>query len=429
MNDSDARAILALRSGFLRGILEGDFSEGAEHFGDDQEDFVHSLVVSASGSEGHSGGHHASNRERAAHASSTRHAQHAEPGFLEEHEEEDDKEHHRRRDNHHRHRHHQQQQQSLDAGPKREPEVTATDADIAASPILRDILAIGSGNNLAGTGAANENTPQDDSMLLSTIVDDLEELEIEANSFAAPSSVRSDVLSLFVRIVETVVILLAVQHSINLARTTDDMYVAPLLILLVYFNSQIKYLITHLTRKVALLRRRMAKTEREEIIERQKSAYDTATPRKKGGAASTAPKLSPSEGGGGGGGGRDYVLFRDGNEKPGDNKQRQQQRQQASVQRRDRFPAQSVYTLAQVRLSSLEMAFSFITNMLYLVNVFITFLLVKTIMDRINSSFSDGMWIMVKGLPFITLVVPIYVEFQVSGYRQELVARSHRFGS
>lgn len=269
---------------------------------------------------------------------------------------------------------------------------------------------------------------------LDNVLNSLEELEIHASPFAIPSAVRSDSLSLFGRVVETVVILLAVQHSINLTRTTENMFVAPLLFLMVYFNSQIKYLIMHLSRMIALVRRRMAKSEREELIQRQRLMKEEQEKRSavvaenqtliKDSAVSqhqqqkyTILKRTSSTG---------DVLSEEDVAREQFNSITSDAKYELPSQLRRKFPVHSVYTLAHVRLSSSEMAFSFISNMLYLINVYITFLLVKTIMDKINSSFSDGIWIMVKALVFVILVVPVYVEFQVASYRQEWVTRTHR---
>lgn len=202
-----------------------------------------------------------------------------------------------------------------------------------------------------------------------TAIEQLEESEIYAGPFAVSSTIRGDSLALFGRVVETVLVILAVQHALNITKSTDNLYVVPVLFLFVFINSHLRYVISHWSRMVALARRRLNKTENEELAEKQrylKSIADAKEP-----IATSAhdayclPRTS------------DYYY-----ELP------------ESI--RSKFPLPGVYTLAQVRLASSEMVFAFVSNLLYLVNVYITFLLVKEIIDKINSSFSDGIWVLVK---------------------------------
>ena len=58
--------------------------------------------------------------------------------------------------------------------------------------------------------------------------------------------------------------------------------------------------------------------------------------------------------------------------------------------------------------------------MLYLINVYVTFIFIKAILDKLNTSFSDGLNIRVKFMVMILLVVPVYIEFTVAGYKSDV---------
>lgn len=253
---------------------------------------------------------------------------------------------------------------------------------------------------------------------LDSIPNTLEELEVEADPFAIPSTVRSDNMSIFIRIVETIVILLAVQQSTNMSRTTEAMFVAPLLCLLVYFSSMVKYVITHLNRKITLVRRRMNRFEKEGLIQRHKLLREQRQ-------RQTRPIMKPASET------PTYTLIR--SELVEEHPQIPDQdlvvaEYELPPQQQHQFPSHAVFTLAQTRLATSEMAFGFINNVMYLVNAFVTFLLVRIFYDAVNASFSDGLWIIGKLSILITLIFPVFVEFLVAGYKQDSVSRSYRFG-
>lgn len=248
---------------------------------------------------------------------------------------------------------------------------------------------------------------EEDFRKLKHLIQDLEEVEADTDSFSIPSNNRSDYLALFGRVVETILILLAVQHSINLTRVEANMFVAPLLFLLVFFNSQIKYMINHWNRFIVLIRRRISSNERDELIERQKYERDVIAVQEARKERDSSSLYSVTT--------KEQSL---GQDKYADHS--------VPAEIRKMYPSHSVYTLAQVRLASSEQIFTFMNNILYLANVYITFLFIKAVLDKINASFSDGIWILVKATVFIMIVVPVYVEFQIAGYRQETVSRSYR---
>lgn len=261
-----------------------------------------------------------------------------------------------------------------------------------------------------------DSSTEEDFKSIKALIQNLEEIEADTDSFAIPSNERSDYLALFGRVVETILVILAVQHSVNLTRIEASMFVTPLLFMLVYWSSQIKYMITHWTRLIALSRRRINNSEREELIERQRWEREQIEVReikrreKRSSLYEVMTNVSVD-----GDIDEDLVLQR-------------QADHHVPKHIRKVYPSHAVYTQAQVRLASSEMLFIFINNILYLVNVYITFLFIKSVLDKINASFSDGIWIMVRATVFILLVLPVYVEFQVSAYRQETVSKTIRLG-
>jgi hypothetical protein len=270
-----------------------------------------------------------------------------------------------------------------------------------------------SGASYGRRSIALDPAAEQDFKAIKVLIQNLEEIEADTDSFAIPSNERSDYLALFGRVVETILIILAVQHSINLTKIEANMFVAPLLFLLVYFSSQIKYMITHWTRLVALSRRRINNSEREELVERQRwerDRVDAADRRRRQENRASAYSVLTGKTA------DDELVF--------------DRHANHEVPRhiREMYPSHAVYTLAQVRLASSEMIFTFINSILYLVNIYITFLFIRSVLDKINASFSDGIWVMVRATVFVLLVIPVYVEFQISGYRQETVARSIRLG-
>lgn len=236
---------------------------------------------------------------------------------------------------------------------------------------------------------------------LNGIIEDLEEIEADTDVFSIPSVIRSDALALFGRVVETILILLAVQHSDSLTKGSSSLIVTPLLFMMVYFGSQVQYMITHWSRMISLAKRRISKTEKEEILQKNKmlKAQAELNDKKQTEAKAAIYNISTE--------GPDQETY-------------------SPHPLKTTYPAHGVYTLAQVRLASSESVFAFISKILYLVNVYITFLFIKAVLDKINASFSDGMWIMAKANVFILIVIPVYIEFQVAGYRQDVVCRSIR---
>lgn len=232
-----------------------------------------------------------------------------------------------------------------------------------------------------GSNGSEDDDTYDAVKALDRTIDELEEVEIEADVFLIPSVLRSDVLLLIGGLVETVLIILAVQSPFDITHPSSTLFVVPLLAVFVFINSQVRYAITHWTRRMALVRRRIARYERERAIEEQ---------RRRGRHA--APKRVRSDPG---------VRF---------------------------AYSPAGITLANVRLASSEMTLTFVSNILYLVNTYLKYLLISIIMGKINANFSDGLFSINKAVVLIEIVMPFYVVFGVAGYRQDVVAKSIRFG-
>ena len=105
---------------------------------------------------------------------------------------------------------------------------------------------------------------------LDEIINKLEEVEIDTDISSASSNTRTESLALFGRIVETILILLAVQHTGSLTRTSENIVLVPLLFLLVYLTAQLNYALSHWGKLVSLAKRRISQRETSEVIQKQK---------------------------------------------------------------------------------------------------------------------------------------------------------------
>jgi hypothetical protein len=235
-------------------------------------------------------------------------------------------------------------------------------ADAAAGAAALGVVLNGGAQRQAQQGPAAAQRTHDEpakarpnSRRRSELLDRLELSELESSVFYLPKVVRSDLSVLADRVMEAVIIILAVQHAATISHSLLRFYFTPLLVLVSYGFSQVTYMLEHWSRTCAYVRNRNARARDE---------------------GSDSGVANPQE------------------------------------------------TLLGVRLAAAETLIGVARRVLYLATTYVTFLLVKAILDWINPHFSDGLWVLQKTVVFIIVVVVIFVEFAETSYRQENVARS-----
>lgn len=186
----------------------------------------------------------------------------------------------------------------------------------------------------------------------------LENADLRSSIFYLPKVLRSDVSGIVDRIVDAVVVIVALQHSNFLAAGFGRLLFIPVLVLCIYICSQLTYILETAMRALVLVRRQ---TERE---------HDSVEER-------SPEKLQ-------------HFLVRE--------------------------------TLTRIRISYSQMAISLTRRLLYLVITYTTFMLVKLFIDWLTPSFSDGLFRIQKIFVFVLIIVPIFTELVITSYHQDLVA-------
>lgn len=193
----------------------------------------------------------------------------------------------------------------------------------------------------------------------------MEYSEMQGTVFFLAKTIRADQGALFDRVVEGVIVILAVLHSNLLSMGFGSIFVVAVLWLGTYLCSQVAYALELGFRGISLVRNRVDR-ERDKI------------------KSCTLPV-----------GSHKHSLVAE-------------------------FEARE--TLTMVRLSSVELLFMLLRKILYLVVTYITYILVKALVDWITPNFSDGLWQLQKVFVLILIVIPFFVEFAVSSYHQDVVA-------
>ena len=212
----------------------------------------------------------------------------------------------------------------------------------------------------------------------------LNALDMEADIFTVPSRQRSDGLSFFQQVVQTIVVILAVLHNKHIEQHNNIVMVIAILWLVSFLNTQLNYALAHWSNVMAGVKRDVQRIE-------TLMSNNGSTQRMAASSASIQEQQETREQG--------------------------QLRLELEEARR-----RGVAMQAQVWLGSSTEMIGFLSRALGLINLYVAFLLVKIIMDRLDANFSDGLWLTYRILTFILLVAPVYVEFHISNYRQTAIA-------
>ncbi len=190
----------------------------------------------------------------------------------------------------------------------------------------------------------------------------LEDIEIDMD--IASNNATSDANAMFQQIVQSIVVVLALVHTRYLERNSSFLAIIALLVLSMFVRSQIEYAIGYGRRLVQLQRRRNSRQKIEDKDNKSNS-------------------------------------------------------QLLALQQRHEHKE----LLTQVRFESLEMMFSVVSWALRLLNTYVAFLFVRSVSNRFDSTFSDGLWSTQRVVLFLIIVVPISVEFLIEAYREDAFAR------
>lgn len=192
-------------------------------------------------------------------------------------------------------------------------------------------------------------------------------IEISTDSFIAAAKQRSELLSTFTQVMNSLIIILAVNHSRFIDRNSSMIAVFTVLTGFTFVYTHLRYLVAHLANIAGLARREIAR--QEDALQSRSSD------------ASTDPAV--------------------------------QVRRDLDAARR-----RGVIMQMQVRLGSTELVASVLAQISSYGYTYVIYLLLRVVTTSIDFNFSDGIWAPHNVVMFILLTVPLMVEFLIDSYRQ-----------
>lgn len=195
------------------------------------------------------------------------------------------------------------------------------------------------------------------------LIQRVEALEYSSDVFGSSVAVRSDTIGLFKTMVSSLVVILAFKHTSKLTKANQiGLFVASVLVFLVYVISQLTYHISHWLKWTNLQKRNISRAYDNEGFERS-----------------------------------------------------------AKEEQRD-----SVATLWSLRVAEGELLAYFTRDIVLIVNTYITFILVAVLLDQINANFADGQFIFEKLVELIIIVLVVFAFFASISYRRDSLVKAYR---
>jgi hypothetical protein len=217
------------------------------------------------------------------------------------------------------------------------------------------------------TGSARVEVSSTQKERFSVMKAELLNSEISTDSFMAAAKQRSELLSTLTQVMNSLIIILAVNHSRFIDRNSSMIAVFTVLTGFTFVYTHLRYLVAHLANIAGLARREIA---------RQEDALQTRS--------SDVP-VDPA------------VQIR---------------RDLDAARRR------GIIMQMQVRLGSTELVASVLAQMSSYGYTYVIYLLLRVVTTSIDFNFSDGIWAPHNVVMFILLTVPLMVEFLIDSYHQ-----------
>jgi hypothetical protein len=209
------------------------------------------------------------------------------------------------------------------------------------------------------------------------------------DSFMVSERERQDLVNFITQIINTIVLLLAYGLSRFLEWHQNLLITITILYIFLFLYSQVRYAISHLNNKMQAVRQSLERQERSD------ASIDAAV------AADHSERADIN-----------YSALEDDQKQQTHNPYEEQQLAEFNAARN-----RGVSMLTMVRLGSYSQSFSVLGNVLLLNNTLVIFMLIRSIMDKLDPNFSDGVWMSYHVLQFLLVIGVFYVLSATSAYR------------
>jgi hypothetical protein len=238
------------------------------------------------------------------------------------------------------------------------------------------------------------------------ILNDLASPDVDTDIYSVVSNQRNASFQFFRNVVQTIAIVLAVNHSKYIDQNSNFISVITALWACSFLSTQMSYMLAHWTSSINIIKKELRKKEKPEQPATTGGTSSSSSSTAQIGANISKP-TSPSYNAGGANATAETL-------------EEQLAKQEAALVRQELMEARKRGILMQtlVRLGSSLQLFTLGNIGLSLLDMYITFLFARAIMDRIDPNFSDGIWTLYRIGMFLMLILPVMVEYLNNNYRQ-----------